>query len=232
MKQKRVLLKLSGEALKNKNEGIIDFVYLKDICKKIIDFKKLGYDVSIVVGGGNIWRGRDNTYINSSLSDKIGILSTTINSLILHSAFNELNFQSVVLNSFKAEGIVGITSVDKIEKYFKENKIIIFGGGIGVVGCSTDTAAALRAIESNSDVIIKLTNVDGVYNKDPKKHYDAIKLDQVSYDEVIKDNLNVMDIGSIEMCKENSIKIIVMNINKLDDIENILISGKDSTIVS
>lgn len=232
MNYRRILIKLSGESIKNYKDGIVDYEYLKKTCKEIINFKNKGYDISIVIGGGNIWRGRDNTYINSDISDKIGILSTTINSLILHATFEELNCKSVVLNSFKADGIVGITSIEKIEKYFNEGKIIIFGGGTGVVGCSTDTAASLRAIESKSEIIIKLTNVDGVYNKDPNKYRDAKKYDKVSYDEVIEKKLNVMDIGSIEMCKDNSIKIIVTNINNVSNLEDIIKNEINCTIVN
>lgn len=230
MEFKRILFKLSGESLKNEKQNICDFDYMLDVCSKIGNISKLGYDIGIVVGGGNIWRGRDNTYIDPIMSDQIGILSTTINSIILNAIFKELGFESKVFNSSKIDNIVDKCSVEDIEKELKNKKILIFGGGTGVVGCSTDTAASQRAINMQADVIIKLTNVDGIYDSDPKFNKDAKLYKKVSYDEVIDKNLNVMDKGSIIMCKENKIPIIVMNINNLSSIDKIF-NLEEGTIV-
>lgn len=230
MKYKRILIKLSGEALKNDKQGICDFEYVLDVCKKIVTICKHGYKVGIVVGGGNIWRGRDNTYIASDISDKIGILSTTMNSLVLDAAFKELGFDSKVLNSSFIDNIVDVVSIDKIEDDLKNNTILIFGGGTGKVGCSTDTAASKRAIDMKADVIIKLTNVDGVFDKDPDVYNDAKMYKSISYEEVIEKKLNVMDETSFIMCKENNIPIIVANINKLHNIDRIL-NLEEGTIV-
>ena len=222
MKYKRILIKLSGEALKNDKQGICDFEYVLDVCRKIGNICNQGYKVGIVVGGGNIWRGRDNTYIDSEISDKIGILSTTMNSLILNAAFKELGFDSKVLNSSFIDGVVDIVSVEKIEEKIDNNTILIFGGGTGNVGCSTDTAASKRAIDMKADVIIKLTNVDGVFDKDPDIYNDAKMYKSISYEEVLDKKLNVMDETSFIVCKENNIPIIVANINKLHNIDRIL----------
>lgn len=222
MKYKRILIKLSGEALKNDKQGICDFQYVLDVCKKIGNICNQGYKVGIVVGGGNIWRGRDNTYIDSDISDKIGILSTTMNSLVLDAAFKELGFDSKVLNSSFIDNIVDVVSIDKIEDDLKNNTILIFGGGTGKVGCSTDTAASKRAIDMKADVIIKLTNVDGVFDKDPDIYNDAKMYKSISYEEVLDKKLNVMDETSFIVCKENNIPIIVANINKLHNIDRIL----------
>lgn len=222
MKYKRILIKLSGEALKNDKQGICDFEYVLDVCKKIGTICKHGYKVGIVVGGGNIWRGRDNTYIASDISDKIGILSTTMNSLVLDAAFKELGFDSKVLNSSFIDNIVDVVSIDKIEDELKNSTILIFGGGTGKVGCSTDTAASKRAIDMKADVIIKLTNVDGVFDKDPDVYNDAKMYKSISYEEVLDKKLNVMDETSFIVCKENNIPIIVANINKLHNIDRIL----------
>ena len=216
---KRILLKLSGEALKNNSDGIIDFNYCLNICKKIKKLYDSGFSIGIVVGGGNIWRGRNNTYIDSSLADKVGILSTTINSLILNATFNELNVDSVILNSLEIESIVDKVEKNKINSYIAENKIIIFGGGTGEVGCSTDTAAALRAIDIAADYVVKLTNVDGVYDKDPTVYSDAVKYDEITFNEVLQKDLKVMDKEAFIICKENNIPIIVMNVNDLEKLE-------------
>ena len=231
MKYKRILIKLSGEALKNDKQGICDFDYVLDVCKKIGNISKCGYEIGIVVGGGNIWRGRDNIYMDSDISDKIGILSTTMNSLILNSAFRELGFNSKVLNSSFIDNIVDIASKEKIEEDLKDNTVLIFGGGTGKVGCSTDTAASKRAIDMKADVIIKLTNVDGVFDKDPDVYNDAKMYKSISYEEVLEKKLNVMDEASFIMCKENNIPIIVTNIDKIENIDNIL-SVKDGTFIS
>jgi len=218
---KRILLKLSGEALKNKSTGIIDFKYCLALCTKIKNLSNNGFFIGIVVGGGNIWRGKSNTYIDSLLSDQVGILSTTINSLILNATFKELNVDSIVLNSFEIEKIVDRLEIKALNSYIEQNKIIIFGGGTGRVGCSTDTAAALRAKDINADFIVKLTNVDGVYNKDPKIYVDAEKYDIISFNEALQKNLNIMDREAFVICKENNIPIVVMNINKLDKFKNL-----------
>lgn len=230
MKYKKILIKLSGEALKNNKQSICDFEYVLDVCRKICNICKHGYKIGIVVGGGNIWRGRDNTYIACDDSDKIGILSTTINSLILNAACKQLGFNSKVLNSSFIDDIVDIMSVEKIEDELKNNTILIFGGGTGKVGCSTDTAAAQRAIDMSADVIIKLTNVDGVYDKDPDIYNDAKMYKHISYEEVLEKKLNVMDENSIIMCEENKVPIIVANINKLSSIDKIL-NLEEGTIV-
>lgn len=231
MKEKRVLLKLSGEALKNNKEGIIDIEYVSSICKEIKKLSSLDYQISIVIGGGNIWRGRDNLYIDATLSDKIGILSTTINGMILHSIFKTLDINSVLLNAFDTENIVSKSTEEKIKKAIKNKDIIVFSGGTGHVGCSTDTAAALRTIDTNSDILIKLTNVEGVYDKDPRKNKDAVKFQTLTYDEVIEKNLKVMDINSIVLCKNNKKKILVLDIKELENLDEILKENNKGTLI-
>lgn len=230
MEYKRILLKLSGEAIKNKKDGIVDFDYVLELCNRIASIKKKGISVAIVVGGGNIWRGRQNSYIDSSSSDKIGILGTSINALILKSAFDKLEVKSHLFNSFEAKNIMEkAPSSEKLIKLSKEG-IIIFGGGTGNVGCSTDTAAAMNAVNLKSDLIVKLTNVDGIYNKDPHIYKDALKYDEISFEEAIDKNLNVMDINSMKLSKANNIKILVTNINSLFDIDK-MISNKAYSII-
>lgn len=232
MENKRVLLKLSGEGLKNGNDKIIDFEYLKQVCLNIKKLQDLGYEIGIVIGGGNIWRGRDNTYIDSVLSDKIGIMSTTMNSLILSATFKAINSKAIALNAFDIEEIVSKADEITIDENLKNNNIVIFGGGTGKPGCSTDTAAALRAIDMKADMLIKVTKVDGVYDSDPKVNENAKKYDKVSFDEVIEKELNVMDIPAVKLCKENNISIFVMNINRLSDLSKMLENYDEGTLIS
>ena len=224
----RILIKLSGEALKNNKSEIIDFEYIKDICKKISKLAK-NKKIGIVVGGGNIWRGRNNTYIDSVLSDKVGILGTTMNSLIIHSTFDKLSIDSISLNSFEAANIVKKSTKKLIKDSFDLNKIIVFGGGTGNVGCSTDTASAQKAIDMDADLLIKLTNVDGVYDKDPDEFKDAKKYDTVTFDEAISKELKVMDLDSLKLCRDSKIPILVMNIKDLDMISDIINGLKKGT---
>lgn len=220
MEYKRILLKLSGEALKNNKNGIVDFDYVLKLCEGITSLRNKGVSIGIVVGGGNIWRGRDNTYIDSSSSDKIGILATSMNALILKSAFDKLNVEAVLYNSFEAKNILEETPSEEELVRLSDN-IIIFGGGTGNVGCSTDKSAFNKAKEMKADIIIKLTNVDGIYNKDPNIYEDAVKYDEITYEEVIDKNLHVMDLDAIKLCMENDINILVTNINYLFDIESL-----------
>lgn len=231
MKYNRILLKLSGEALKNDKDGIIDFEYVLKLCSEIKKIRDLGIEIAIVVGGGNIWRGRNNTYINSDVSDKIGILSTTINSFIIDEAFKKLKTNSIVLNSLEIEGIINKVSEEELKTLIKNN-ILIFGGGTGEVGFSTDTAAAIYAKEMDADVIIKLTNVDGVYDKDPKISEDAKLYKNISYQEVLDKNIKVMDKTSIEISMKNQIPIIVTNIKTLNKLDEFLCGKLEGSLIS
>lgn len=230
MKYKRILLKISGEALKgNIEKGIVDFDYVLNLCKAISNLGE-NVKIGIVVGGGNIWRGRQNTYIDSNTSDTIGIFGTSINALILKAAFDKLEVSACLFNSFKAESLIEKIPPKEVLIKELEKNILIFGGGTGYVGCSTDTASANMAVQMNADAIIKLTNVDGIYNKDPNVYSDAIKYDKITFEEVIKKNLKVMDIESIEICQKNNIDIIVTNINTLFNLDNFM-SEKNYSIL-
>ncbi len=232
MENKRVLLKLSGEGLKNGNEKIIDFDYLKKVCLDIKKLQDLDYEIGIVIGGGNIWRGRDNTYIDSVLSDKIGIMSTTMNSLILSATFKAIDSKAIALNAFDISEIVSKADEKTISDNLQNKNIVVFGGGTGKPGCSTDTAAAQRAIDMKADMLIKVTKVDGVYDSDPKTNENAKKYDKVSFDEVIEKELSVMDIPAVKLCKDNNIPIFVMNINRLEDLSIMLKNYDEGTLIS
>lgn len=230
MKFKKVLLKLSGEAIKNGKDEIIDFDYLKEICQKIDKSRKEGFEFAIVIGGGNIWRGRNNACIDIDSSDNIGLIGTTINAIAVNAVFNSINVSSTVINAFNIENILDNSKETCLNELLEKN-IIVFGGGTGHGGCSTDTAASKRAIEIKADAIVKITNVDGVYDKDPNKYNDAIMYDEISFDEAIDKNLKVMDKESMEMCRDNNIPIIVMNIDKIDKLSDVLDGINIGTII-
>ena len=230
MKYKRVLLKLSGEAIKNSKDEIIDFNYLKDVCEKIKNVRDSEYEFGIVIGGGNIWRGRNDSCIDVESADNIGLIGTTINAMAINAVFKNIGVNSKVINAFAVENILEQNKEYDINELIKEN-IVVFGGGTGHGGCSTDTAAAKRAIEINADAIIKITNVDGVYDKDPNKFDDAVMYDEVSFKEAIDKELKVLDITAMEMCQKENIPIIVININKLDQLVDVLNGINIGTII-
>lgn len=230
MKFKRILLKLSGEAIRNGKDEIIDFDYLKEICKKIENVREKGFELAIVIGGGNIWRGRNNACIDIDSSDNIGLIGTTINALAVNAVFNSIGVDSSVVNAFEVENILKCNNKENLKELL-EKKIIVFGGGTGHGGCSTDTAASKRAIEIDADAIVKITNVDGVYDKDPNKYNDAIMYGKLSFQEAIDKNLKVMDKLSMEMCRDSKIPIIVMNINKLGELDKVLNGEKIGSLI-
>lgn len=212
MNYKRILLKLSGEALEGKEGFGIDFDQVLNVCKEIKEVKeKLNIEIAIVVGGGNFWRGRSNTYMDRTDADRIGMLATEMNAIILKNAFKKLNVKAKIQSAIEMNRIVELYTKDKTVEYLEEGNIVIFAGGTNNPFFSTDTGASLRAAEIDADIIIKATNVDGVYDKDPNKFKDAQLYKEISYDDVIKNNLKVMDLTSITMCKDNNIPIIVFN---------------------
>lgn len=232
-KYNRVLLKLSGESLAgNKGMGI-DFEKVLAICEEIkyvaIHTK---VEIAIVVGGGNFWRGRSNKQMDSCTSDHIGMLGTTMNALALDDAFKQLGFESRVQTGIEMRQIAEFYIRKRTIRHLDKGRIVIFGCGTGNPFFSTDTAAALRAAEINADVVLKATNVDGIYTADPKKNKDATKIDKIKYIDVLNKNLNVMDSTATTLCMDNNIPIIVYNMNTKGNLEKI-IKGEDiGTIVN
>ncbi len=209
---KTVLIKLSGESLAGKNGSGLDFDYMNQICKRIKEIHDNGVRVAIVCGGGNFMRGRDAHEMDRETADYVGMLATVMNSLVLKDVFTKLGCE--VYNQSGLEiAVIDKIDKDKISDALNKGKIVIFGGGTGKPFFSTDTGAALRAKDSHADMIIKLTNVNGVYDKDPNKFSDAIMYDEVSFDEVIEKKLGVMDLSAMEICRENNIEIVVTNID-------------------
>ncbi len=232
MKYKRILIKLSGEALAGNSGFGIDFERVLDICKEIKEINEKGSQVGIVVGGGNFWRGRSNTMMDRCTSDYIGMLGTTMNALALGDAFKQLNVDVRVQTGVEMRQIAEYYIKDRAIKHLGLGRVVVFGCGTGSPFFSTDTAAALRAAEINADCLIKATNVDGVYDKDPKKHDDATKINEISYMDVLNKNIKVMDSTAMTLCMDNDIPIVVFNINNKGDLKKVIDGKKIGTVVS
>ncbi len=213
-KYNRILLKLSGETLSGIDNKGIDFSSVLSICKEIKECHELGCEISIVVGGGNFWRGRSNTNMDRCTADHIGMLATTMNALALQDAFKQLGAESRVQTGIEMRQIAEFYIKNRATRHMEKGRIVIFGCGTGNPFFSTDTAAALRAAEINADIIFKATNVDGVYSSDPKKDKDATKFDEITYIDVLNKKLNVMDSTATSLCMDNNIPILVFDINK------------------
>ncbi len=228
---KTILIKLSGESLSGSIGHGLDFEYIKKICMEIKKVHDMGIRIGIVCGGGNFLRGRDAHEMDRETADYVGMMATIMNSLVLKDMFNQIGCEVYNQSGLYVSIIDKVDSV-KAREELDNGKIIVFGGGTGKPFFSTDTGASLRAIDIGADMIIKLTNVDGVYDKDPNKYEDAKMYNKISYQEVLDKKLSVMDMEAIEMCMKNKIKIVVMNINTKDGIKRVLQNEDIGTIVS
>ncbi len=232
MEYKRVLLKLSGESLAGSDNKGINFDRVLEICTEIKDVVlKTGIELGIVVGGGNFWRGRSNQDMDRCTSDYIGMLATTMNALAINDAFKQLGQDSRVQTGIEMRQISEFYIKNRADRHMQKGRIVIFGCGTGSPFFSTDTAAALRAAEINADILLKATNVDGIYEADPKKHKDAKKIDELSYIDVLNKKIKVMDATAISLCMDQEIPIIVYNLNNKGDFLKILNGEKIGTIV-
>ena len=232
MKFKRILLKLSGESLAGSKGTGIDFDRVLDVCREIKEVAELGIEVAIVVGGGNFWRGRSNQQMDRCTSDYIGMLGTTMNALAIGDAFKQLNQEVRVQTGVEMRQIAEYFIKDRALKHLSNKRVLVFGCGTGSPFFSTDTAAALRAAEINADALLKATNVDGIYDKDPRKHNDAKKIDKITYLDVLNKKLNVMDTTATSLCMDNEIPIVVFDINEHGNLKKVLLGETIGTIVS
>ena len=231
MKYKRVLLKLSGEVLAgNKGHGI-DFQRTIDLANEIKECVNLGFEIGIVVGGGNFWRGKANEYMDRATSDYIGMLGTVMNALALGDAFKQLDVPVRVQTGVEMRQIAEFYIKDRAIRHLEKGRVVVFGCGTGSPFFSTDTASSLRAAEINADILIKATKVDGIYDKDPVKNKNAKKYDKISYIDVINKKISVMDTTAITLCMEENIPIIVINILEKGSLKKALIEEKIGTLV-
>ena len=231
MQYKRILLKLSGESLGDGEVGISE-ERVMNIAKDIAECTRFGIQIAIVVGGGNMWRGREHPTMDHSIADKIGMLGTIMNALTLNNALISLGVKSTVETSVEMNAVCDFYNRDKCVKELENGSIVIFGGGTGNPYFSTDSAASLRAAEINADLVLKATNVDGVYTADPNKDKSATKYDKLTYLEVISKRLNVMDTTAISLCMDNDIPIIVFNNEVRGNLKKIILGENIGTLVS
>lgn len=217
-KYKRILLKVSGEALAGDKHTGLDYDVVTSICKSIKKCLDIGVQVAIVVGGGNFWRGRSNAQMDRTRADHIGMLGTVMNSLALADAFEQLGVPVRVQTAITMQQIAEPYIRNKAVRHLEKGRVVIIGCGTGNPFFSTDTAASLRAAEIDADIILKATKVDGVYDSDPMKNPDAKRFDKITYIDVLNRGLGVMDSTATSLCMDNNIPILVFS---LEDPENI-----------
>ena len=206
IKYKRVLLKLSGEAISGKENGIINFNILSDIANVIKKCLDEGTQIAVMIGAGNIWRGRQGGKMNRARADHMGMLATTINSLALQEVLEAEGIPAVTLTAVAMETFADQYSSRKAVQALNEGKVVILGGGSGLPFFSTDTAAVLRAAEIEADVVLMAKNIDGIYSDDPKKNKDAKKYDEITYNDIIEKDLRAYDLTATIFCKDNNLK--------------------------
>lgn len=228
---KRILLKLSGEVLAGEKGTGIDFDKVLEVCKSVKKCVNMGVEVAIVVGGGNFWRGRTSGKMDRTRADHMGMLATTINSLALADALEQLGVTARVQTAIEMRQIAEPYIRNKAVRHLEKGRVVIFGCGTGNPFFSTDTAAALRAAEIGADVIFKATNVDGVYDSDPKKNPEAKKFDTLSHHDVLSLELHVMDSTAASLCMDNNIEILVFNLNDPENIVKAVVGKHNGTLV-
>lgn len=229
---KRVLIKLSGEALAGEQKLGLDFDKVLHICASIKDCVDLGVQVGVVVGGGNFWRGRSGGKMDRTRADHMGMLATVINSLALADALEQVGLDVRVQTGISMQEIAEPYIRNRAVRHLEKGRVVVFGCGTGNPYFSTDTAAALRAAEIDADIIFKATNVDGVYNCDPRLDSTAEKYDKLSYLDVLNNGLAVMDSTAASLCMDNNIPILVFNLNQPENITKAVCGQSIGTLVS
>lgn len=230
-KYKRVLLKLSGEALAGDKGFGLDDATLDNIAKTVKECVDLGVQIAVVVGGGNFWRGRTGENMDRSLADHMGMLATVINSLALSDAFERNGISTRVQTAIEMRQIAEPYVRGRAIRHLEKGRVVIFGCGTGNPFFSTDTTAALRAAEMNCEAILLAKKVDGVYDSDPAKNPDAVKFDEISYIDVLNRGLGVMDTTATSLCMDNKMPIRVFGLSEPDNIKRVLEGEEIGTLV-
>jgi uridylate kinase len=232
-KYKRILLKLSGESLTGEKNYGIDEKQLTAYAAQIKEIHTLGVQIGIVIGGGNIFRGLSGASkgFDRVKGDQMGMLATVINSLALSSALSSINTKTRVLTAVRMEPIGEFYSSSKAIEYMENGEIVILSGGTGNPYFTTDTGSSLRGIEIKADVMLKGTRVDGIYTADPEKDKTAIKFDDITYDEIYRRGLKVMDLTATTMCKENNLPIVVFDMDTAGNLKKVITGEKTGTLV-
>ena len=231
---KRVLLKLSGESLAEQDGGFgIDVEAIKNLANEVLDGKNLGVEMAIVIGGGNIFRGAtaSNLGMERVTGDYMGMLATIINALALQHALEDVGIQTRVQTAIEIPQVAETYIRRRAIRHLEKDRVVIFAAGTGNPYFTTDTAASLRAVEIGADVIFKATKVDGVYSADPMKDDSAVKFNQLTYLEILKKGLQVMDSTSVSLCMDNKLPMIVFNVREKSSIKKVLMGEKIGTLV-
>ncbi len=228
---KRVILKLSGEALSGKKGFGIDRDVLSLIVEQIVEIKKMDLQIGVVVGGGNIWRGRNSGDMDRTSADHMGMLATVINSLALQDALEKHNIPTRVQTAINMQQIAEPYIRRRAIRHLEKGRIVIFACGTGNPFFSTDTAAALRAAEKEADVILLAKNVDALYDDDPKANPDAKKIEKITYTEILARGLGIMDASAVSLCKENKIPVIIFGLQEHQNIKAAVLGSKYGTII-
>jgi uridylate kinase len=231
---KRVLLKLSGESLAEQDGGFgIDVEAIKNLAKEVLDGKNLGVEMAIVIGGGNIFRGATASKLGMErvTGDYMGMLATIINALALQHALEDVGVQTRVQTAIEIPQVAETYIRRRAIRHLEKGRVVIFAAGTGNPYFTTDTAASLRAVEIGADVIFKATKVDGVYSADPMEDDSAVKFSQLSYLEILKKGLQVMDSTSVSLCMDNKLPMIIFNVREKSSIKKVLMGEKIGTLV-
>src|ERR671936_1477627 len=231
---KRIVLKLSGEALQERGgRDNISPPVVREIAERIKEVRDLGVQVSVVIGGGNIWRGLSASHrgMDRTTADYMGMLATVINALALRSALTQLGVETRVQTAIEMKNVAEPFILGRAIRHLELGRVVIFAAGTGNPYFSTDTTAALRAAEIGADVVLKATKVDGIYDADPMTHPDAVKLPQLTYLEALQRRLQVMDATAISLCMENKLPIVVFDLRKPGSIRSVLEGKRVGTFV-
>jgi uridylate kinase len=241
LKYKRILLKMSGEVFKGSLASGVDFGVVSDLAKRVKKVRDMGVEIGIVIGGGNIWRYRDNKAsgkggsgyeLDRVTSDTMGMMATNMNALAFESVLNSIGCESVAFTAFQSPGAMKTYTVRRGRKAMRRGRVVIFGGGTGSPFFTTDSAAAMRALEMKCDVLMKATKVDYVYDKDPVRYKNAKKFTELTYDEVLKRELGVMDMTCASLCEQGGLPMLVFNLEKDGLIVKACKGAKVGTLIS
>jgi uridylate kinase len=232
MKWKRVLLKLSGEALAGSKKTGFDEDTVREVARQVKLSVDTGVEVGIVIGGGNFWRGRTSNAIDRTKADQIGMLATVMNCIYVSEIFRNLGMETEILTPFACGSMTELFSKDRANQYFKQGKVVFFAGGTGHPYFSTDTGIMLRAVEMEADCILLAKSIDGVYDSDPAKNPQAKRYDTISIEEVIDKKLAVVDLTASIMCMEHKMPMAVFDLNEKDSIAQAMQGKINGTIVT
>lgn len=231
-KYRRILLKLSGEFLKGHNDFGFDYNLLNWLAQEINQVTGRGVQVGLVIGGGNIFRGAQAVNINRAAGDYIGMIATMINALLLQAAMENIGMETRVMSAIEMREVAEPYIRRRATRHLEQGRVVIFGCGTGNPYFTTDTAAALRANEIEANVLIKATQVDGVYDSDPRKNPAAKRYSKISYEQVIKDDLKIMDTSAVSLCRDNQLPILVFDLKKPGNILKAVTGEEVGTLVS